>query len=543
MFKLFSEKPDHPMFDLDETRRLLLDLPNDDFKALEEVTSWLGSVKDAAGFRPELRAAIIMLLDETGQPFQSGLLQRYLSAPHLQDFQGLHLWQGIHGFMQALEEAYAVCMGDYRQTSKRSPELKELMPLICTRLLRALAEQMKLELMRYIEVAPEVWQRLYKSYYFAEYEQFAESMVLAYPRHVIHTNPQRELLRALVLYISSPATMAADHIEVSYRIAGRLVSFFDFKSEPDAACPYCCDLTGSAPPRRIEGGEPVSPAMRFFAAHRALPALEKIIDQNENDPVWQERRFGSEFTPAGKLTVLRHLMTYWAKQPPHRHQERHGISAAIEVTHGFRAISKLVTRIDIGQVTDLSEEDAAALKEREQVSLTSDDDVRYEKEVWQVQDMSGEGLGGVLPRNGAAWVKIGDLCGLKAPNGPLWWVGMIRRLHTDPNSMVHVGVEVLAKKPVSVWLRALGKGAEKASNWETSSGSFAYSYLPVILLPDIYNSYVNATMLMESGSYVSGNIYQVMMGEKSRDIKLTALLAEGEDYEQVSFQWLNPEHA
>lgn len=77
------------------------------------------------------------------------------------------------------------------------------------------------------------------------------------------------------------------------------------------------------------------------------------------------------------------------------------------------------------------------------------------------------------------------------------------------------------------------------SNWESSSGSFEYDYLPTILLPDAYNSYVNATMLMESGSFVLGSIYQVMMGKNSREIKLTGLLAEGEDYEQVSFEWLN----
>jgi len=111
-------------------------------------------------------------------------------------------------------------------------------------------------------------------------------------------------------------------------------------------------------------------------------------------------------------------------------------------------------------------------------------------------------------------------------------------LHTDHNGTVHVGIEILAKKPLSVWLRTLGKGAEKVSNWESSSGSFAYDYLPVILLPDASNSYANATLLMETGSYVPGNIYQMMMGEKSRDIKLTGLLSEGEDYEQVSFQWL-----
>jgi hypothetical protein len=34
----------------------------------------------------------------------------------------------------------------------------------------------------------------------------------------------------------------------------------------------------------------------------------------------------------------------------------------------------------------------------------------------------------------------------------------------------------------------------------------------------------------------------VMLGEKSRDIKLTDLLAEGEDYEQIGFQWINAEH-
>ena len=44
---------------------------------------------------------------------------------------------------------------------------------------------------------------------------------------------------------------------------------------------------------------------------------------------------------------------------------------------------------------------------------------------------------------------------------------------------------------------------------------------------------------MESGSYVHDQVYEMMMGEKSRSIKLSKLLAEGEDYEQASFQWLD----
>jgi len=531
------------MSDAKEARKLLADLPKDDaFKALDEITSWLTSVKDTSGFRPEVRTEIIMLLDETGQPLHAGLLRLYLDAPHLQDFQGLRQWQVIHGFMRALAEAYAVCISEYQQAGKKPWYLKENMPVICIRLLRAVAERMKLEMMRYVEIEQSAWDQLCSCYSFAEANQFADSMAHAYPKQIIHTSPQRELLRAVMLYVSSPDTLAPDQIEVSYRIAGRLVSFFDFKTTPDPDCAHFIDLSKPGAPGNVDNKLQVTPAMRFFGAIKAVPKIKGIIDQNERSLIQQEQRFGNEFTPAGKLTVLKHLQIYWGKDQPHRHQERKGISAAIDVAHSFRTISQLVTRIDLDRVVNLSEKDAAALKERSKINLATADDIKYTTETWTVSDASADGIGGIIPKTSGAWVKIGALCGLKSQNGQLWWVCMIRRLHTDPKGAVHVGIEFLAKKPLSVWLRVLGKGAEKASNWESSSGSFEYDYLPVILLPDVYNSYVNATMLMESGSYAPDNIYEMMMGEKSRDIKLTSLLAEGEDYEQVGFQWLNPTH-
>ncbi len=544
LLNIFDGKPDHPMFDVKEARKLLADLPKGDaFKALEEITSWLTSVKDTSGFRPEARTEIIMLLDETGQPLHAELLRLYLGAPHLQDFQGLRQWQGIHGFMRALAEAYATCISEYQQAEKKPWYLKENMPVICVRLLRAVAERMKLEMMRYVEVEQSAWDHLCSCYSFAEANQLADSMVYAYPRQIIHTSPQRELLRAVMLYVSSPDTLAPDQIEVSYRIAGRLVSFFDIKTAPDPDCAHFINLSKPGAPGNIDNKLQATPAMRFFGAIKAVPKIKEIIEQNERSLIQQEQRFGNEFTPAGKLTVLKHLQIYWGKDQPHRHQERKGISAAIEVIHSFRAISQLVTRIDLNRVVNLSEKDAAALKEQTKIDLAATDDIKYTTETWAVSDVSADGIGGMIPKAAGAWVKIGELCGLKSQNGQLWWVGMIRRLQTDSKGTVHVGIEILAKKPLSVWLRALGKGAEKASNWETSSGSFEYDYLPVILLPDVYNSYVNATMLMESGSYTPDNIYEMMMGEKSRDIKLASLLAEGEDYEQVSFQWLNPAHA
>ncbi len=531
MFSLFQGKPDHPLFDLDETRRLIAELPADDHhKALDDITFWLDSIKGTKGFQPEVRAAIILLLDETALPLQGELLHQFLSAPHLQDFKGMHQWQGLHAYAKALSAAYAASVEEYQGSSKKPFELKQQLPLFCVRWARAIAEQMKLELMRYLDIDPSVWRQIADCQRFIEAEQIAESMVLAYPGNIIHISPQRELLTALMLYIAAPDELAPDQIEVSHRIAGRLCSFFDLKLQADADCPYCIDpSTGTDVPHRANGT--TAPQLRYFGGVRALSALQKIVKQNEEDPVWQERRFGSEFTPGGKLTVLKHLITWWAPKPPLRHQGHRGIDTTVEVTHGFRLISQLVTRIDLG-----SEEDPDG--KTRNIGLAAAEELDYSAEVWNVTDISVDEIGIKLNKSEGGWVKVGDLCGIKTQNSPLWWIGMVRRIHTDAEDKVHLIIAILSKRPLTIWLRALGKGAEKASNWETSSGSFQYSYLPVILLPDAHNSFLNATMLMESGGFVAGNYYQALMGEKGGDLKLISIITEGEDYEQVRFEWV-----
>lgn len=535
---IFDGKPDHPMYDLKAATALLAELPKDHAgKALDELAGWLTSVKEAKGFRPEMRTAIIMLLDEAGRPFHARLLQQYLEAPHLQDFQGLQLWRTMLAYTKALGEAYAVCVEGYRHTEKPSWDFRENMPVVCVRWLQAVTEQMKLALMRYVDIEPAVWEQLCRCYHFAESSQF-DTMVYAYPGQVIHTSPQRELLRALMLYQASPGTLAPDQIEVSSRITGRLVSFFDFKTERDPDCRLFIDLDHPAPPGVAAGDLQTTPGMRFFGARKAVPRIKVIIEQNEGNLIQKEQRFGNEFTPAGKLTVLKHLQAYWGGEQPHRHQERRGIATTIEVAHGFRTISKLVPHMDLGKVVNLSEEDAARLNQESRIDLVADTDIDFSTEVWNVLDVSVAGIGCMIPKTLGAWVKIGDLCAIKAQSNAGWWIGMIRRLHNEQGG-VHAGIEIITKKPLSVWLRILGKEADKVSNWESSSGSFAYDYLPVILLPGADNSYEHATMLMESGSYIANTIYEAMMGEKSRNIKLGALLAEGEDYEHVAFQWLN----
>lgn len=535
--KIGEEKPDHPLFNTREAKKFLDDLPEDDpLTALDEITSWLTSVKDTPNFRPDDRAGVIMLLDETGQPLQAELLRQFIAAPHLHDLKDTPQWQGIHSFMQAVAEAYALCLQEYASEETPLP-LKEQMPVFCVRLLRAVAERMKLELMRYQKAEQTVWDQLYGFYSFAEANNFAGAMVQAYPSQAVLSSPQRELLRAVVLNISSPTTLAQDQIEACFRFTARVAGLFDIKQAPDPGCPYYFDLSSPGAPEEADDKLQVTASTRFFGAVNALPQVAEIIRQYEQAVIDHGRGLRDESTPNGKLTVLKHLQIYWGTKKRLRQQERQKVSATVEVAHGFETISRLVKCVELSKITSLSEEDAAMLKKKAEMALIKEG-VYYTPETWPILNMSNNGVGGLIPKTAGEWIKIGRLCGVKTNADPMWGVGMLRRIKIESGGEVRMGIRVFAQRPLSVWLRSLGKGADNTSNWESSSGSFVYTYLPVILLPDAQGLFVHATMLMESGSYAADSIYEMMMGERSANIRLTGLLEEGEDYEQVSFEWL-----
>src|SRR5688500_13998193 len=103
--KNLGEKPDHPMYNVDEAKRLLADLPGDPHKALQEVTSWLTTVTEATGFRPANRIAIIKLIDEAGQPVEYQVAEA-LTSRELKHFRRVQLWKAALEFWESLGNAY-----------------------------------------------------------------------------------------------------------------------------------------------------------------------------------------------------------------------------------------------------------------------------------------------------------------------------------------------------------------------------------------------------------------------------------------------------
>jgi hypothetical protein len=542
MLDWLEKKPDHPMTSLAEARALLAELPEDPQKALADATHWIDSVRDTPGFRVDLRAQVLGLIDETAQSMERAVLALYLARPHLRQGAGKEQWQSVLEFWSGLASGYGVCRRDYQAGAKGAATAKDLLVQIGAREIRALGQRMKLLLMRYQPVEDTLWAALHQSYAFAESLKHAANSLRAYPNDAIDTSVRTEFAKALMLETASAQSLSTPKIELAFRIIYRFAPLFVLGPERAAGATFVTDLSAPKPPRAVSAGEQPAPTLRFFGMGEAGPKLEEMITQNEQGLLAEEHRLGKDFSSGEKITVLRHLLTYWGANPPRRTAARVQISGELSVVHGYRAVCRHITNIEAASMGEVADNMDVTARQKAGLDLASEE-IKEPPELWMQQDASDLGVGALVPANAGKWVAVGCLCAIKPAGDARWWAGVVRRLRSDEKNRVGAGIEVLAKKPAAVWLRALGRHEAKVSDWETVSGSFAYEYLHAVMLTDHAKANDRPVLLLEKNRFVPGQIYEMMVGDKSRHVILKQFLEQGEDYDLGSFEWYQGEVA
>jgi hypothetical protein len=142
----------------------------------------------------------------------------------------------------------------------------------------------------------------------------------------------------------------------------------------------------------------------------------------------------------------------------------------------------------------------------------------------------------IEPGPGAGlWAEPGVVCGILEKKDAPWQAAIIRRLDTDEAGRTVCGVQVLSKKPVSVWLRMICV-EQKTVTWETT-GKFSYDYARAIVLPDAITYHGHSVMLLTPKDFVAGQVCEIMAGSSSRSIKMLEFIEQGADYVRASFSW------
>jgi len=501
--KLFGGgKSDHPMADAGEARKILDAIPaGDSFKALEDLSHWLESVRSWEGFRPEHRAQLAQMVDEAAQAHLRKLQRDYLSSPRLSSFQENRLWAAIRESYRQSAIVFATCIDAYATRQKGWEDLKHGMPLLTVRALHALAAQMKWQYIRYSPSDNSLWGLIARIYALAENREYAQTKVAAYPGVPGETSPEQEFLKTVMMASSSPDSLLPVEIELAERLIEHFAGSFKLTLEHQPGIAYWIDLAASQPPLRLARPPQRAPTLRFFAAGGALKELGQLIQTvKSTHAVPSQLGLGGNFEPEVVLDVLDHLALYWSPKPPERKAPRHKVKSRLAATHGFDGVL---------------------------AALATSGEVQFEQnkiESWIVENVSAGGFGASVPQIQGEWLKIGCLVGLQPEGGTNWVLGVVRRFHRESPQQGTVGIQTLARAALPVKV--------KPQNGQVGSGQNAET--AILLNPA--DSASEAQLLLRAGVLVAGRNLELERDGKLYLLMVAGVMESGEDYDLVRFR-------
>ena len=432
ILNIFSSRPDHPLGDAKELKRVLAELPRDNaFKAVDEVYGWFESLQQTDDFRIDQFFDVIRQLDEAAQPHIRRLSRDYLHAPRLSKSDERRLWSLCYNFWGEVASLYARCV----ERAKRNPKdkgaeaFKASLPLAATRLLAARATQLKWVEYRYEPIGEDLWRGIGQPYLAAEAAGYSQKPVQLYPTQSGVTSVSQQYLQALIFYSTSMDNLMPLEIELADRLVSHFQPGFSFTSEcmPDSV--YWIDAAKGAPPIRMaRRPEQLLPSMRFFSPGTAPQTLNELMGSVERGIVPPGLNLGGEYPAKVLLSVLRHLAIYWAPSPPQREHPRHAVKNRISVLQGFDDCFTVFA----GEVARLGKERTA--------------------ESWVVENVSLGGFGAGVDEL-AEWLRVGALLGMQPEGGDNWVLGVVRRYNKDSEAHASVGIQTLSRHAQSVELR------------------------------------------------------------------------------------------
>jgi hypothetical protein len=433
MIKIFGgQKSDHPLADLKEAKRLMTELSGTDaIKAVDEITHWLDSTRTEQTFRPDHRAAVVLLLDEAAQVPVRKLTREYLSSARLGKQREHQLWTVIHAFWKQNALAFAAAIEAYAIGLKGAEGLKGSIPMLAVRGLRAVAAQLKWLHVRYGPLDTTSWAILNRIYAVVETKNFSRSVVTPYPAVPGESTPEQEFLRAVMFDACSPDSLLPLEIELAERLIAHFAPLFTLSPQQTPDTAYWLDVAQTQGPSRIQRPpQHASIGLRFLGAGRAFAEIDRLTQAiRATREVPPDINLGGAYPADVVLHVLEHLHAHWSPQMPERKHPRHRVKSRLTVAWGF---------------------DGALDALEPEASLTFDGS---DKESWIVENVSAGGFGALIPQVKGDWLKIGCLLALQPEGGDNWILGVIRRLTRPTLQQAQVGIQTLARNARAVELR------------------------------------------------------------------------------------------
>ncbi|WP_153111646.1 hypothetical protein [Propionivibrio limicola] len=437
ILNFFSSRPDHPLGEPKELKRVLAEVPRDNsFKAVDEIHGWLESLLAAEGFRASQLFDVVRQLDEAAQPHLRRLARDYLQTGKQSKSEERQRWTMSYNYWGEVASLYALCidMATRNPKERGNDAFKSSLPLAATRLMAARTAQLKWVEFRYGRVGEDLWRGLGQPYLAAEAAGYAQKSVQLYPGQSAVTSVAQQYLQALVLRASSMGSLRPLEIELADWLVAHFLPLFAVSQECQPHSVYWIDAANGTPPIRLARlpGQ-LGPTIRFFSPGEAPQALSDLMHRVERGEMPSDLNLGGEFPARTVLPVLRHLAVLWSPAPKVRAHPRHPVKTRMAVLHGFDDCFTVFA----GNLARLGKERSA--------------------ESWVVENVSMGGFGAAAD-DVADWLGVGVLLCLQPEGGDNWVLGVVRRIGRDDDGRVSVGIQTLARQAAAIELRPRSAG-------------------------------------------------------------------------------------
>jgi hypothetical protein len=435
MLGFFSAKPDHPLADPKEARRIVAAIAaHEPAAALGEAAGWLESLAGIDGFPLALRLERANEIAAASLPQARRQARDFLAGTHRTRLQEQQAWQRNQNYWTQLAHVLDRCLEEADADAKAAETLRPRLGALLAGLLIAHAGCQRWVQLRYGPIDGSLWTRLGDLYLRAVKEKLAEREVQPFGPGEGATTPAAEYLKTLVFQAASMDNLLPLEIGLAERFIAHFLPYFVFGAEVRPESVYWVDAGKPLPPTRLAKVPDVSPGLRFFGPGQALAAVRQMHERiAASGALPAEVNLGGQYAAAVVLPVLDHLAMCWSPKPPTRNFSRHRIKSRVGIVGGLTAIRQYLDGGPGGF---------------------------DEVESWLVEDVSQGGMGIRLPLQRNDWVRVGVLVGMQPEGGDNWLVGVVRRFLRETEVQGVVGIETLSKAPRAV--TAAGGGFETA---------------------------------------------------------------------------------
>ena len=438
ILNLFPSRPDHPLADAKEFKRILAELRVDKpVNAVDELTGWFESLKHARNFRLDHYFDLLRQLDDAGQQHLRRLAREYLTSPQLSPLERKRLWERSYSYWNTATAAYASCIERAKLEAKGrgSDAFRASLPLADTRLQAARRRCIKWLAYCYEPAGSDLWRELGQSYLAAEAAGHAQKLVQLYPGRMGVTSVAQQYLHSLLFSASSMDGLSPQEIELADRVIAHFLSIVSWSSERHSDSVYWVDAAAASPPARLAIHPGAStPSLRFVSPVPALSGLDELIHMVERDEIPARLNLGGEYSQKALLSVFRHLHVYWAVRPLQRRHQRHAVRTRMAVLAGFDHAYQVFS---------------GALGRHGSVAATRS---------WVVENVSLGGFRVCFDDPAGNGIKLGTLLCMQPEGGENWLLGTARRFNRLGGVQANLGVQLISKQAQSIELRPRRSG-------------------------------------------------------------------------------------